>query len=57
MSTEGWLVWVIGVILLWLTVDNFLVNFITDINFIGKYIIYMVLAILWIAITTIAFED
>ena len=57
MSIGGWFVWALGVILLWLTVDNFAVNFIPDINFTGKFIIYMLLDILWIAIANIAFRD
>ena len=57
MSAEEWFVWALGVILLWLAVDNFAVNFIPDIDITGKFIIYMLLDILWIAITNIAFRD
>ena len=57
MSTEEWLIWELEIILLWLAVDNFAVNFIPDIDITGKLIIYTLLAIFWVAISNVAFRD
>lgn len=53
----GWLIWFIGILLIWQAVDAFVPNFMPAITFAEKWVIYMIFVLFWSCFINIAFRN